>query len=84
MKKLHTIYYLTGKLTDGAAYVDCMLREGLRHQLAKNWQIQGQGTLQWTQIKTPRLLVAKYNYSCLTQHSDQTTLCKLNTWQYII
>jgi len=70
-------------LADGAAYVDCMLREGLRHQLAKNWQIQGQETLQWTQIKTPRLLVEKYKYSCLTQHSDQTTLCKLNTWQYI-
>ena len=36
MKKLHTIYYLTGKWADGATYVDCMLREGLRHQLAKN------------------------------------------------
>ena len=55
MKKLHTIYYLTGKLTDGAAYVDCMLREGLRQQLAKNWQIQGQRTLQWTQIKSSKI-----------------------------
>ena len=30
MKKLHTIYYLTGKLADGAAYVECMLRESLQ------------------------------------------------------
>ena len=30
MKKLHTIYYLTGKLADGATYVDCMLREGIK------------------------------------------------------
>ena len=52
MKKLHPIYYLTGKLTDGAAYVDCMLREGLRQQLAKNWQIRGQGTLQYNEHKS--------------------------------
>ena len=28
MKKLHTIYYLSGKSADGAGYVDCILREG--------------------------------------------------------
>ena len=74
-----------------------MLSEGLRQQFAKNWQIRGQGTLQWTRdssIKTPQLsvptrvcnlqtLVPTYNYSCLVQHSDQTTSCKLNTWKYI-
>ena len=42
------IYYLTEKLADGAAYVDCMLGESLRQQLAKKWQIQEQGTLHWT------------------------------------